>query len=168
MVDYYSFYKLAQESSNKYTEKISFFIIIFGLSLIFILPIILWGLDKMGMLFSAKQEARANIFMVIFAIAGFIVFIYGMFHLKQIENYNLLTDKKKELNVNISNGELIETGKKLTKFCENYFSKNNKEFCKDQKLNQYTYNVYFEARYKGLSFIDEDIKNAKEYIEGIK
>ena len=46
MVNYYSFYKLAQESSNKYTEKTSFFIIIFGLSLIFILPIILWGLDR--------------------------------------------------------------------------------------------------------------------------
>ena len=168
MVDYYSFYKLAQESSNTYTEKISFFIIIFGLSLIFILPTVLWGLDKMGMLFSAKQETKANIFMVIFAIAGVIIFIYGMFHLKQIENYNLLTDKKKELNVNISNSELIETGKKLTKFCENYFSKNDKEFCKDQKLNQYTYNVYFEAKYKGLPFIDEDIKNAKEYIEGIK
>lgn len=161
MVDYYSFYKLAQESSNTYTEKISFFIIIFGLSLIFILPTVLWGLDKMGMLFSAKQETKANIFMVIFAIAGVIIFIYGMFHLKQIENYNLLADKKKELNVNISNGELIETGKKLKKFCENYFSKNDKEFCKDQKLNQYTYNVYFEAKYKGLPFIDEDIK--KDY-----
>lgn len=169
MVDYYSFYKLAQESSNKYTEKISFFIIIFGLSLIFILPIILWGLDKMGMLFSAKQEAKANIFMVIFAIAGLIIFTYGMFHLKQIENYNLLTDKKKELNVNISNGELIETGKKLTKFCANYFSKNDKNFCEDGKLNQYTYNVYFESKSDDYLFSsDEDIKNAKKYIEGIK
>lgn len=165
MVNYYAFYELALESSNVYTEKISFFIAILGLGMIFILPAVLCGLEKMGMLFSEKQETKANIFMGIFALAGIIIFTYGMVYLKKTENYNLLRDKKKELNVNISNRELIETGKKLEKFCANYFSKNDKNFCEDQKLNQYTYNVYFEAKYKGLPFTDEDIKNVMGYIE---
>lgn len=169
MVNYYAFYELALESSNVYTEKISLFIVILGLVMIFILPVTLCGLEKMGMLFSVKQETKANIFMVIFAISGIIIFAYGMYYLKQADNYRLLTNKKQELNVDISNSELIETGKKLKKFCANYFSKNDKNFCEDGKLNQYTYNVYFESKSDDYLFSsDEDIKNAKKYIEGIK
>ena len=60
MVNYYAFYELALESSNVYTEKISLFIVILGLVMIFILPVTLCGLEKMGMLFSAKTGNKSQ------------------------------------------------------------------------------------------------------------
>lgn len=169
MADYYSLYNLALESmGKKYSVTTSNIITIIGLLWILLPMLAGYIMDKWEISFSAKKEKFLNILLITFIILGFVPFVYGLENGIKAEKFEELIKKKQELKINIQDEDLIETGKKLNKFCENYYSNTNKSFCENQELNQYTYNVYFGNKYENNPVINEDIQKAKEYVENRK
>lgn len=169
MINYYELYNLALESmGKKYSVTISNIITIIGILWILLPMLVGYIMDKWEISFSTKKEKFLNILLITFIILGFVPFVYGLENGIKAEKFEELIKKKQELKINISEEELIETGKKLNKFCENYYSNINKSFCENQELNQYTYNVYFGNKYENNPIMNEDIQKAKEYVENRK
>lgn len=73
--------------------------------------------------------------------------------------------KVKEGKLNVTADELISAERKLKKFCENYYSA-DKNFCSDNRpLNDYTFNMVFDALKNPQKEKSEDVKNAVKFIE---
>lgn len=73
--------------------------------------------------------------------------------------------KVKEGKLNVTADELISAERKLKKFCENYYSA-DKNFCPDNRpLNDYTFNMVFDALKNPQKEKSEDVKNAVKFIE---
>lgn len=74
--------------------------------------------------------------------------------------------KVKEGKLNVTAEELISAERKLKKFCENYYSA-DKNFCPDNRpLNDYTFNMVFDALKNPQKNKSEDVKNAVKFING--
>lgn len=169
MINYYELYNLTLESlGKKYSVATSDTIVIIGILWILLPMLVGYIMDKLEISFSPKKEKILNILLITFIILGFVPFVYGLDNGRKAEKFEELMKKKQELKLNISEEELIETGKKLNKFCENYYSNSNRNFCENQELNQHTYNVYFGNKYENNPVMNEDIKKAKEYVENKK
>lgn len=75
--------------------------------------------------------------------------------------------KVKEGKLNVTADELISAEKKLKKFCENYYSV-DKNFCSsgcNGNMNEYTFNMVFDAMKNPKKEKSEDVKNAIKFIE---
>lgn len=75
--------------------------------------------------------------------------------------------KVKEGKLNVTAEELISAERKLKKFCENYYSV-DKNFCSSNctgNMNDYTFNMVFDAMKNPKKEKSEDVKNAVKFIE---
>ena len=75
--------------------------------------------------------------------------------------------KVKEGKLNVTADELISAERKLKKFCENYYSI-DKNFCSsgcNGNMNEYTFNMVFDAIKNPKKEKSEDVKNAVKFIE---
>lgn len=74
--------------------------------------------------------------------------------------------KVKEGKLNVTADELISTERKLKKFCENYYSA-DKNFCPENRtgnMNDYTFNMVFDAMKNPNKEKSQDILNAIKFI----
>lgn len=74
--------------------------------------------------------------------------------------------KVKEGKLNVTADELISTERKLKKFCENYYSV-DKNFCSsgcNGNMNEYTFNMVFDAMKNPQKDMSPDVKNAIKFI----
>lgn len=74
--------------------------------------------------------------------------------------------KVKEEKLNITTDELISAERKLKKFCENYYS-TDKNFCSsgcNGNMNEYTFNMVFDALKNPQKNKSEDVRNAIEFV----
>ena len=75
--------------------------------------------------------------------------------------------KVKEGKLNVTADELISTERKLKKFCENYYSV-DKNFCSsgcNGNMNEYTFNMVFDALKNPQKDMSQDVENAVKFIE---
>lgn len=77
--------------------------------------------------------------------------------------------KVKEGKLNVTADELISAERKLKKFCGNYYS-TDKNFCSypgscTGNVNEYTFNMVFDALKNPQKNKSEDVKNAVKFIE---
>ena len=61
--------------------------------------------------------------------------------------------------------EFLEQGKKLEKFCSFYYSPTDNNFCKDNKINRYTFNLVFSKIYGNNEDKTTDLEKALKYIK---
>ena len=61
--------------------------------------------------------------------------------------------------------EFLEQGKKLEKFCSFYYSPTDSNFCKDNKINKYTFNLVFSKIYVNNEDKTVDLEKALKYIK---
>ena len=76
--------------------------------------------------------------------------------------------KVKEGKLNVTADELISAERKLKKFCENYYSV-DKNFCSYRgsctgDMNEYTFNMVFDALKNPKKEKSEDVKNAVGFV----
>ena len=86
---------------------------------------------------------------------------------KNIEiNNSIKTQKELFSNVmgNKNPKEFLEQGKKLEKFCSFYYSPTDSNFCKDNKINRYTFNLVFSKIYGNNEDKTIDLEKALKYI----
>ena len=87
---------------------------------------------------------------------------------KNIEINNSIKNQK-ELFSNIMGNkdpkEFLEQGKKLEKFCNFYYSPTDNNFCKDNKINKYTFNLVFSKIYGNNEDKTTDLEKALKYIK---
>ena len=87
---------------------------------------------------------------------------------KNIEINNSIK-KQKELFNNVMGDknpkEFLEQGKKLDKFCSFYYSPTDSNFCKDNKINKYTFNLVFSKIYGNNEDKTIDLEKALKYIK---
>jgi hypothetical protein len=87
---------------------------------------------------------------------------------KNIEiNNSIKTQKELFSNVmgNKNPKEFLEQGKKLEKFCSFYYSPTDSNFCKDNKINKYTFNLVFSKIYGTNEDKTIDLEKALKYIK---
>ena len=87
---------------------------------------------------------------------------------KNIEiNNSIKTQKELFSNVmgNKNPKEFLEQGKKLEKFCSFYYSPTDSNFCKDNKINKYTFNLVFSKIYGTNEDKTVDLEKALKYIK---
>ena len=87
---------------------------------------------------------------------------------KNIEiNNSIKTQKELFSNVmgNKNPKEFLEQGKKLEKFCRFYYSPTDSNFCKDNKMNKYTFNLIFSKIYGNNEDKTVDLEKALKYIK---
>ena len=77
--------------------------------------------------------------------------------------------RQKELFKNVMGNkdpkEFLEQGKKLEKFCSFYYSPTDNNFCKDNKINRYTFNLVFSKIYGNNEDKTTDLEKALKYIK---
>ena len=87
---------------------------------------------------------------------------------KNIEINNSIKTQK-ELFSNIMGNkepkEFLEQGKKLEKFCSFYYSPTDSNFCKDNQINKYTFNLVFSKIYSNNEDKTKDLEKALKYIK---
>ena len=73
--------------------------------------------------------------------------------------------KVKEGKLNVTADELISAERKLKKFCENYYS-TDKNFCSSNctGMDEYTFNMVFDALKNPQKEKSEDVRNAIEFV----
>ena len=82
-------------------------------------------------------------------------------------NNSIKTQKELFSNVmgNKDPKEFLEQGKKLEKFCSFYYSPTDNNFCKDNKINRYTFNLVFSKIYGNNEDKTTDLEKALKYIK---
>ncbi len=82
-------------------------------------------------------------------------------------NNSIKTQKElfKDLMGNKDPKEFLEQGKKLEKFCSFYYSPTDSNFCKDNKINRYTFNLVFSKIYGNNEDKTKDLEKALKYIK---
>ena len=89
-------------------------------------------------------------------------------YLKNIKINNSIKTQK-ELFSNLMGNkdpkEFLEQGKKLEKFCSFYYSPTDSNFCKDNKINKYTFNLVFSKIYVNNEDKTVDLEKALKYIK---
>ena len=89
-------------------------------------------------------------------------------YLKNIElNDSIKTQKELFSNVmgNKNPKEFLEEGEKLGKFCSFYYSPTDSNFCKDNQINRYTFNLVFSKIYGNNENKTTDLEKALKYIK---
>lgn len=74
--------------------------------------------------------------------------------------------KVKEGKLNVTADELISAERELKKFCKNYYS-TDKNFCPENRtgnMNDYTFNMVFDAMKNPQKEKSEDVRNAIKFI----
>ena len=87
---------------------------------------------------------------------------------KNIETNNSIKTQKelfKDVMENKNPKEFLEQGKKLEKFCSFYYSPTDSNFCKDNKINKYTFNLVFSKIYVNNEDKTVDLEKALKYIK---
>ena len=104
-------------------------------------------------------------------------FFYGLYsteenktkeYSKNIEINNSIKRQKelfKDVMGNKDPEEFLEQGKKLEKFCSFYYSPTDNNFCKDNKINRYTFNLVFSKIYGNNEDKTKDLEKALKYIK---
>ena len=125
-----------------------------------------------------KENFKKCKFFGIRAIILFVLscFFYGLYskeenktkeYSKNIEINNSIKNQKelfKDVMGNKNPKEFLEQGEQLEKFCSFYYSPTDVNFCKDNKINKYTFNLVFSKIYGNNEDKTTDLEKALKYI----
>ena len=115
-----------------------------------------------------RKGERKDIGVYCFLTAVMVIGICAM-PFAYVQEKGRFEKKVKEGKLNVTAEELISAERKLKKFCENYYSA-DKNFCSypgscTGNVNEYTFNMVFDAMKNPQKNKSEDVKNAVKFIE---
>ena len=155
----YNWYQLLEYAKNSRLGLADLFILIAALSALFMVVLCITIIIN-----KKRKGEKKDIGLYCFLTAVIITGICAM-PFAYVQYKGMFEKKVKEGKLNVTADELISAEKKLKNFCENYYSA-DKNFCPDNRpLNDYTFNMVFDALKNPQKEKSEDVKNAVKFIE---
>lgn len=157
----YNWYQLLEYAKNSRLGLADLFILIAALSALFmvVLTIIIIINKK-------RKGERKDIGVYCFLTAVMITGIFAM-PFAYVQEKGKFEKKVKEGKLNVAANELISAERKLKKFCEDYYSV-DKNFCSsgcNGNMNEYTFNMVFDALKNPQKDRTQDVENAVKFIK---
>ena len=157
----YNWYNLLSYAKNSRLGLADLFIIIAALSALFMVVLgIITIINKKRK--SEREDIGAFYLLTAVMIAGICAMPFAYVQYK-----GMFERKVKEGKLKVTADELISAERKLKKFCENYYSV-DKNFCSsgcNGNMNEYTFNMVFDALKNPQKNKSEDVRNAVKFIE---
>lgn len=157
----YNWYNLLSYAKNSRLGLADLFILIAALSALFMLV-----LGIITIINKKRKGERKEVNIFYFLTAVMITGICAM-PFAYVQEKGKFEKKVKEGKLDVTADELISAERKLKKFCENYYSV-DKNFCSsgcNGNMNEYTFNMVFDAIKNPQKNKSEDVKNAVKFIE---
>lgn len=158
----YNWYNLLSYAKNSWLGLADLFILIAALSALFMVV-----LGIITIINKKRKGERKDIGVYCFLTAVMITGICAM-PFAYVQYKGMFERKVKEGKLNVTADELISAERKLKKFCGNYYS-TDKDFCSsgcNGNMNEYTFNMVFDAMKNPQKNKSEDVKNAVKFING--
>ena len=158
----YNWYNLLSYAKNSRPGLADLFILIAALSALFMVVLCITIIIN-----KKRKGEKKDIGLYCFLTAVIITGICAM-PFAYVQYKGMLEKKVKEGKLNVTADELISAERKLKKFCENYYSI-DKNFCSsgcNGNMNEYTFNMVFDALKNPQKNKSEDVKNAVKFING--
>lgn len=193
MIDYYKVYQSIDNTILKNVVevikpngnwKLICLILFFGFYFLCSYTFLILLLDFLSINYKCDKNDYKDmlISLILILILGTLCFLFNNFYsfeenkkqeyLKNIKiNNSIKTQKELFSNVmgNKEPKEFLEQGEKLEKFCSFYYSPTDSNFCKDNKINKYTFNLVFSKIYENNEGNNEnkttDLEKALKYIK---
>ena len=157
----YNWYQLLSYAKNSRLGLANLFILIAALSALFMVVLgIITIINKKRK--GEREDIGAFYLLTAVMIAGICAMPFAY-----VQEKGRFEKKVKEGKLNVTADELISAERKLKKFCENYYSA-DKNFCPENRtgnMNEYTFNMVFDALKNPQKNKSEDVKNAVKFIE---
>lgn len=157
----YNWYQLLSYAKNSRLGLADLFILIAALSALFMVVLgIITIINKKRK--GEREDIGAFYLLTAVMIAGICAMPFAYVQYK-----GMFERKVKEGKLNVTADELISAERKLKKFCENYYS-TDKNFCSSNctGMDEYTFNMVFNALKNPQKNKSEDVKNAVKFING--
>ena len=156
----YNWFQLLSYAKNSRPGLADLFILIAALSALFMVV-----LGIITIINKKRKGERKDIGVYCFLTAVMITGICAM-PFAYVQEKGKFEKKVKEGKLNVTAEELISAERKLKKFCENYYS-TDKNFCSSNctGMDEYTFNMVFDAMKNPQKNKSEDVKNAVKFIE---
>ena len=158
----YNWYQLLEYAKNSRLGLADLFILIAALSALFMVVL---GFSQ---IISKKRKGeRKDIGVYCFLTAVMITGIFAM-PFAYVQEKGKFEKKVKEGKLNVTANEPISAERKLKKFCEDYYSV-DKNFCSsgcNGNMNEYTFNMVFDALKNPQKDRTQDVENAVKFING--
>lgn len=157
----YNWFQLLSYAKNSRLGLADLFILIAALSALFMVVLgIITIINKKRK--GEREDIGAFCLLTAVMIAGICAMPFAY-----VQEKGKFEKKVKEGKLNVTADELISAERKLKKFCENYYSA-DKNFCPENRtgnMNEYTFNMVFDAIKNPQKNKSEDVKNAVKFIE---
>ena len=156
----YNWYQLLSYAKNSRLGLGDLLMLIFAASALFML-----ALGIMTVINKKRKGERKDIGVFYFLTAIMIIGTFAM-PFAYMQEKGRFEKKVKEGKLNVTADELISAERKLKKFCENYYS-TDKNFCSSNctgNMNDYTFNMVFDAMKNPQKNMSQDVKNAIKFI----
>lgn len=157
----YNWYQLLSYAKNSRLGLADLFILMAALSALFMVV-----LGIITIINKKRKGERKDIGVYCFLTTVMITGICAM-PFAYVQYKGMFERKVKEGKLNVTADELISAEKKLNKFCENYYSI-DKNFCSsgcNGNMNEYTFNMVFDAMKNPQKDMSQDVENAVKFIE---
>lgn len=157
----YNWYQLLSYAKNSRLGLADLFILMAALSALFMVV-----LGIITIINKKRKGERENIGVFCFLTAVMIAGICAM-PFAYVQYKGMFERKVKEGKLNVTADELISAERKLKKFCENYYSA-DRNFCPENRtgnMNEYTFNMVFDAMKNPQKDMSQDVENAVKFIE---
>lgn len=156
----YNWYNLLSYAKNSRPGLADLFILMAALSALFMVVLgIITIINKKRK--GEREDIGAFYLLTAVMIAGICAMPFAY-----VQEKGKFEKKVKEGKLNVTADELISAERKLKKFCENYYS-TDKNFCSSNctGMDEYTFNIVFDAIKNPKKEKSEDVKNAVKFIE---
>ena len=155
----YNWYQLLSYAKNSRLGLGDLLMLIFAASALFML-----ALGIMTVINKKRKGERKDIGVFYFLTAIMIIGTFAM-PFAYMQEKGRFEKKVKEGKLNVTADELISAERKLKKFCENYYS-TDKNFCSSNctGMDEYTFNMVFDAMKNPQKNMLQDVKNAIKFI----
>lgn len=155
----YNWYQLLSYAKNSRLGLGDLLMLIFAASALFML-----ALGIMTVINKKRKGERKDIGVFYFLTAIMIIGTFAM-PFAYMQEKGRFEKKVKEGKLNVTADELISAERKLKKFCENYYS-TDKNFCSSNctGMDEYTFNMVFDAMKNPQEDMSQDVRNAIKFI----
>ena len=186
MIDYYKLYQSIDDTSLKNVSEViqpneNLNHVYSNLCLVFFI-ITIFSFIICYLLYDSNSNKCYLICLIlsIFSLVLFLIFLFLGSSQKEKEEKDyeiyfenvIINDSiknQKELFSNVMGNkdpkEFLEQGKKLNRFCSFYYSSTDSNFCKDNQVNRYTFNLVFSKIYGNNEDKTSDLEKALKYIK---
>lgn len=156
----YNWYQLLSYAKNSKLDLGDLFAVIGAVLTLFILVLCIVIIIK------GKNKDEMEYIEVYYLLTVVMIIVISAMPFTYVQEKRKFEKKVKEGKLDVTADELISAERKLKKFCGNYYS-TDKDFCSsgcNGNMNEYTFNMVFDAMKNPQEDMSQDVRNAIKFI----